>query len=50
MELAGRIPQEERRRQILGAATEVFARHGFYEAKIEDVALAAGIGKGTIYE
>lgn len=48
--MAGRIPQEERRRQILGAATEVFARHGFYEAKIEDVALAAGIGKGTIYE
>lgn len=35
---------------ILKAAAEVFALKGFYGAKIEDIALCAGIGKGTVYE
>lgn len=48
--MAERTLQEERRRQILLAAAEVFARYGYYETKVEDVALAAGIGKGTVYE
>lgn len=48
--MAERVTQEERRRQILVAAARVFGRSGFYEAKIEDVAQAAGIGKGTVYE
>lgn len=48
--MAERVTQEERRRQILLAAVQVFGRSGFYEAKIEDVAQAAGLGKGTIYE
>jgi TetR/AcrR family fatty acid metabolism transcriptional regulator len=48
--VAARRPQEERRRQILEAAAEVFARRGYYEAKVEEVAFRAGIGKGTVYE
>jgi TetR/AcrR family fatty acid metabolism transcriptional regulator len=35
---------------ILKAAAEVFSAKGFYGAKIEDIAHAAEIGKGTVYE
>lgn len=38
-----------RRAQILDAATEVFAEKGFDRATIRDVAKAAGIADGTIY-
>jgi len=36
--------------QILEAAIKVFACKGFHNAKIEEIANEAGIGKGTIYE
>ena len=35
--------------EILKAALEVFATHGFEAARIDDVAQRAGIAKGTIY-
>jgi AcrR family transcriptional regulator len=35
--------------EILAAALAVFARRGFAAARLEEVAAAAGIGKGTIY-
>jgi AcrR family transcriptional regulator len=38
-----------RRNQILDAATKVFAEHGVHRATIRDVARAAGIADGTIY-
>lgn len=38
-----------RRNQILDAATTVFAEKGFHRATIRDVARAAGIADGTIY-
>src|SRR5689334_15560439 len=40
---------EMRRIQILDAATTVFAEKGFHRATIKDVAKAAGIADGTIY-
>ncbi|WP_406677238.1 TetR/AcrR family transcriptional regulator [Moorella sp. ACPs] len=40
----------DKRQQILAAATGVFATRGFYQAKIADIAAAAGVGKGTVYE
>ena len=40
----------ERRRQILEAARRVFGRHGFTTTPMIDVAQAAGVGKGTLYE
>ncbi|WP_258358824.1 TetR/AcrR family transcriptional regulator [Moorella sulfitireducens] len=40
----------DKRRQIMEAATSVFAARGFYQAKIADIAVAAGVGKGTVYE
>jgi AcrR family transcriptional regulator len=38
-----------RRKQILDAATQVFAEKGFHRATVHDVAKAAGIASGTIY-
>ncbi|MEK7706066.1 MAG: TetR/AcrR family transcriptional regulator, partial [Myxococcota bacterium] len=34
---------------ILDAALEVFAQKGFYEAKVTEIASAAGVADGTIY-
>jgi len=38
-----------RQEEILAAAFEVFAAHGYDAARIDDVARQAGIAKGTIY-
>ena len=40
---------QARRNQILAAATQVFAEKGFQRATIRDIATAAGIADGTIY-
>jgi len=34
---------------ILNAATRVFARHGFFNAQVADVAREAGVAAGTVY-
>jgi AcrR family transcriptional regulator len=44
------MPFEERRVAILDSALEVFARHGYRGAAIDDIAGAAGISKALIYE
>ncbi len=44
-----RKKQEEKYSKILEAATRVFAREGFHNAKIEDVAKEAGVAHGTVY-
>jgi TetR/AcrR family fatty acid metabolism transcriptional regulator len=41
---------KEREQDILKAAAEVFGLRGFHEASIGDIADAAQIGKGTVYE
>lgn len=46
---AARLPAEERRRQILAAAVDVFAHMGYESAGTVDIARAAGIGEPTIY-
>lgn len=40
---------EERRNQILAAASTVFARSGFHEARMEDIAEEVGLSKGALY-
>ncbi len=40
---------DERRRIILAAALDVFSRHGFAAARLDDVAAQAGVAKGTLY-
>ena len=44
------VDKERKRSEILEAAMLVFARKGFHRSKMEEVAAAAKIGKGTIYE
>ncbi len=41
--------REERMRTIRAAALDVFAAEGFAAARLDDVARAAGVAKGTIY-
>ena len=41
--------RETRRRQIVDAATQVFAGKGFHAANVSDVAARAGVSQGTIY-
>ena len=43
-------PAASKRQAIITAATEAFARDGFANARISDIAAAAQIGKGTVYE
>src|SRR6476620_9883284 len=38
-----------RRREIIDAATEVFAREGYAEASVEDIAKVAGVAPTAIY-
>jgi AcrR family transcriptional regulator len=47
--MAGRKPDPSKRTQILRAATEVFSAREFHVVPVEDVAVAAGVGKGTLY-
>ncbi|WP_246085990.1 TetR/AcrR family transcriptional regulator [Pseudonocardia hydrocarbonoxydans] len=44
-----RMPREERREQILAAATEAFARGGFAGTGLEDVAVEAGVTRVILY-
>jgi len=38
-----------KREAILRAATKVFARNGYFNSKVSDIASAAGIADGTVY-
>ncbi len=44
------VDKKEKKDQIIGAAVKVFAKKGFAKTTINDIANAAGIGKGTVYE
>lgn len=46
---APRLDPQERRRAILDAALAVFAEKGFAGARMDDVAVRAGVAKGTLY-
>lgn len=40
---------DARRAQIIGAAAQVFAEKGFHRATTKEIAMAAGVSEGTIY-
>lgn len=42
-------PDEKKRQDIVDAALELFATRAFHEVRLEDVAAAAKVGKGTVY-
>jgi len=44
------VNREDKKRQILNAALEVFSQKGFYDASVGEIASKAGIAKGTLYD
>jgi AcrR family transcriptional regulator len=42
-------PNEKKRRLIAATAARLFASRPFHKVKLDDVAAAAGVGKGTLY-
>lgn len=40
----------KKRRMIMDAAISMFSQKGYHHTRMEEIALEAGIGKGTIYE
>jgi AcrR family transcriptional regulator len=44
------IASDDKRTAIVAAAIPVFATEGFEKARIADIAAAARVGKGTVYE
>src|SRR5438270_1859213 len=53
VEMMTRKPQRNgaagKREAILRAATRVFARNGYFNSKVADIAAAAGVADGTVY-
>lgn len=43
------IDKEARRNHILAAAATVFAKHGYQQTTIDQIAEAAGVAKGSVY-
>jgi TetR/AcrR family fatty acid metabolism transcriptional regulator len=46
---AGDGKAREKRDRILDAAETIFARHGFFAARVSEIAKEAGVADGTIY-
>ena len=49
MTIKGSEQAIEKRRQILDAAVQVFAREGFYGCRVSDIADEAGVAYGLVY-
>ena len=47
--MPSRKPDPAKRAHILRAATDVFSSREFHAVPVEDIAVAAGVGKGTLY-
>lgn len=47
--LNAKTAQSDKRQRILTAAETVFAEHGFFHAKVSQIAQEAGVADGTIY-
>jgi AcrR family transcriptional regulator len=43
------LAKSERRQQILAVARDVFAKRGYHQTTIDDIALQAGVARGTFY-
>ncbi|GII57001.1 TetR family transcriptional regulator [Planotetraspora thailandica] len=45
-----RLPRMARRRQLLGAAQEVFVENGYHAAAMDEIAERAGVSKPVLYQ
>jgi TetR/AcrR family transcriptional regulator, fatty acid metabolism regulator protein len=43
------MTDQDKHHQIIEAAVRVFARNGYYNSRVSDIAREAGIASGTIY-
>jgi TetR/AcrR family transcriptional regulator, fatty acid metabolism regulator protein len=43
------VAQQDKRRLLLDAAVSVFARKGYHECRVEDIAREAGVSHGLLY-
>ncbi|WP_026306901.1 TetR/AcrR family transcriptional regulator [Smaragdicoccus niigatensis] len=46
----GRLPREERRNQLLAAATEIFVTRGYHAAQMDEISERAGVSKPVLYQ
>ncbi|MCB1172224.1 MAG: TetR/AcrR family transcriptional regulator [Leptospiraceae bacterium] len=44
------VDKQQKKQAILMAAATVFAQNGYHASRMQQIASAAGIGKGTVYE
>ncbi|MFA9423591.1 MAG: TetR/AcrR family transcriptional regulator, partial [Sedimentibacter sp.] len=44
------MAENQKRKDILLVARALFKKKGFHNTKMEEIALNAGVGKGTLYE
>jgi AcrR family transcriptional regulator len=44
------VDKAAKRSELIRVAAEVFSRSGYHETKMQDIATAADVGKGTMYE
>jgi AcrR family transcriptional regulator len=47
---SARLPRSARRKQLLGAAQEVFVANGYHAAAMDDIADRAGVSKPVLYQ
>src|SRR6266705_2209443 len=47
---SARLPRPARRRQLLGAAREVFVAQGYHAAAMDEIAERAGVSKPVLYQ
>src|ERR1700729_3447127 len=45
-----RLPRQARRKQLLGAAREVFVAQGYHAAAMDEIAERAGVSKPVLYQ
>jgi AcrR family transcriptional regulator len=45
-----RLPRPARRRQLLGAARDIFVAHGYHAAAMDEIAERAGVSKPVLYQ
>jgi AcrR family transcriptional regulator len=49
-ERSARLPRSARRKQLLGAALEVFVANGYHAAAMDEIADRAGVSKPVLYQ
>jgi AcrR family transcriptional regulator len=47
---SARLPRSARRKQLLGAAQQVFVANGYHAAAMDDIAERAGVSKPVLYQ